>query len=224
MNDYIKPNEHVSIFGMTGSGKTFLAKAYLKGYKNIVIHDPKGTFNFQPFLTEEQESKMVEYAYSLDELDGALLRGSKHPTGIKIIYRPSMDEFERESWEVFFEWCFHKGNMIVVVDECADITTSTYIPKYYKAILTKGRELGISVWSLSQRPAGISQWIFSQTTHTFIFKLPKESDRKRLYENIGYKEVLTAPRKFEFYYYNVNKEGIILNKLKIKTKLRSGIK
>ena len=43
----IKDSEHVFIAGRTGSGKTFLEKAYLAGFKNVIILDTKGTFYWE---------------------------------------------------------------------------------------------------------------------------------------------------------------------------------
>ena len=38
---YIEPDAHVLVAGATGTGKSFLAEEYLKGYSNVIKLDTK---------------------------------------------------------------------------------------------------------------------------------------------------------------------------------------
>lgn len=214
MKFYIKPNEHVFIGGSTGSGKTFLTKAYLKGYKNYIIYDPKNRFTFDPFMSHEEQEKEIVRINKVSLLDEAIQRTSK------IIYSPIPEEMEKPFYEQFFKWCYFKGNLIVVVDEAYSVTDQYYIPKYYKHILTRGREMNVGCWTLSQRPSGISTLTMSEATHYFIFRLTYAPDRDKLSKIAGNKTFLIPPKKYEFYYWNRENEGVSLNKLNIRQKVR----
>jgi hypothetical protein len=130
----------------------------------------------------------------------------------KIIYRPDWSEMEFDFYNEFFRWCYMRGNTLVWVDEAMSICPSPHrIPDFYKAILTRGRELKVAVWSLTQRPAGIPQVIMSEATHFFIFDLNMPQDRQKLTEVTGAQELLEKPSTgygaYSFWYYNVEREA-----------------
>lgn len=191
MNLHIKNNEHVFIAGMTQSGKSFLGEVYLTNVtpKTYVL-DTKGLFDFT-MLNDEQK----EIVYSLDELP-------KTKTN-KVIYKPNYMELNKETYEKFFAYCLANPPCIVVVDEVMQICDNPFdIPLSYKGILTRGMQLGVSVWSLTQRPAQIPRIIMSESTHYFIFKLNDTTDRERLAKQTGYKEFLDKIPKRYFWYFN----------------------
>jgi hypothetical protein len=88
------------------------------------------------------------------------------------------------------------------------------IPEYYRACLTRGRELGIGMWSASQRPSGLAQIILSESNHYIIFDLNMPQDRKKLAEVSGQPQLLEKPGRFKFWYYNVRQEDAILAQLR----------
>ena len=49
----------------------------------------------------------------------------------------------------------------------------------------RGRELNISVWSCSQRPSGVSNFVLTESKHWFVFRLNSINDRKKLVECSG---------------------------------------
>jgi len=204
----IAPNEHVFIGGKTGSGKTFLAKKYLAGYPNVVALDTKGTLNWDEI--KKEDLVIVKH-----------LRELSFVTKQKIIYRPVWEEMTPEYYDKFFKWCYKRRNCIVWVDEAMSVSPNPYrIPEYYKAILTRGRELNVAVWSLSQRPSGIANVIMSESTHFFIFDLNMPADRLKLAEITGCREILDKPsggkggmEKFAFWYFNVEEDRPVKAKL-----------
>jgi hypothetical protein len=137
----------------------------------------------------------------------------------KIIYRPSWEEMNMETFNAFFKWCFMRGQTIVWVDEVMSITPNpSVIPDYYKAILTRGRELGVSVWSLTQRPSGISQLPISEASHIFGFDLNMPQDREKIAKVTGAPEFLEKPGKYLFWHYFVENEHATLATLKLNKK------
>jgi hypothetical protein len=197
----IKPSEHVFIAGRTGSGKTYLARKYLARYPYVVALDTKGTLVW-PEVPEEELTLVTRLAD---------LGGAKTP---RIIYRPVWEEMELEFYNEFFRWCYIRGNTIVWVDEAMSVCPNPMkIPDYYKAILTRGRELKVAVWSLTQRPSGIPQVIMSESTHFFIFDLNMPQDREKLAEVTGAAELLEKPStrygKYSFWYYHVERDRAV---------------
>lgn len=200
----IKPDEHVFIAGQTGTGKTQLGKKYLAGYENVVALDTKGTLTWP-----EVPSKDLALVTTINELD-------KVPQK-KIIYRPSFEELTLEVYDQFFKWCYYRGNTIVWVDELMGVCPSPFkMPDYYKAILTRGRELYVSVWSMTQRPSGIPALAMSESSHIFTFLLNMPQDREKIAQASGCREFLIPPgkkRDYVFWYYNFDMDRPVRAKL-----------
>lgn len=194
----IKPSEHVLICGATGSGKTVLAKAYTaNNFKNVCVLDTKGTFDFKPFLTDKQ---YILY----DSIDKVY-----NETNInKIIYRPNIYENNKDYYERFFEFCYKRTNTICLVDEAMSVCDAHSIPFWYKAILTRGRELNVSCWSCTQRPIAVSNFILTESIHWFIFRLNNYDDRIKLFKSSGEEKFKNSLHGHYFYYFNNNSGGI----------------
>lgn len=210
MKNSIKTDEHVFICGQTGSGKSFLKQAYLSGYKNVISLDLKGKLTYKPFLDD------VPVIHNLAEL-------MEVGEG-KYIYRPRFEEIETTEYiEKFFEWIYERQNTICDIDEIMAVgelgsKDGSYIPRYAKAILTRGRERNTTIWGATQRPKTIPLVYMSEATHFFIFSLKLEADRKRVQEIIPYDEVLQEIPKHthQFWYYNDRMDKPVKASLKIK--------
>lgn len=200
MKYYVKPNEHVFVAGRTGTGKTWLARKYLSNYQNVVALDTKGTLVWPEVPKEE-----LTVITSLTELDGVKTS--------KIIYRPIWEEMEFDFYNQFFRWCYMRRNTIVWVDEAMSVCPNPMkIPEFYKAILTRGRELNTAAWSLTQRPSGLPQVILSEATHFFVFDLNLPQDREKLVETTGAEEFYERPSqygKYAFWYFRVDNDHAV---------------
>lgn len=220
----IPPNEHVFIGGRTGTGKTWTARKYLTGYTHVAVLDTKGEFawpevGFHRLVTKGKNGTPDIIRYRNDNPEGITLVThladmAKVKTD-KIIYRPAWEELNLAFYNSFYEWIYRRRNTVVFTDEAMSVSPNpSVIPEYYKACLTRGRELGIGVWSASQRPSGIAQIIISESNHILAFDLNMPQDRKKLAEISGAPEFLEKPGHFKFWYYNVNQENAILAQLK----------
>jgi len=199
----IKPNEHVFIAGMTQSGKTFLAKEYLRYEQTqIYVLDTKGLFDWS-------DIEDVEIISHLEQIHRTKSK--------KVIYRPIWEQLTNDFYNAFFEYCMKRRNCIVVIDEVMQICkNSLSLPEWYKGILTRGMELKVSAWSLSQRPAKIPIEIMSESTHYFIFRLNNINDRQRLEDYTGQDEFLIIPERYNFWYFNtVRDKPPVMARLKI---------
>jgi energy-coupling factor transporter ATP-binding protein EcfA2 len=178
----IKTNERILIVGKTGSGKTYLAKYLTRQANRLVVLDAKAT------LTD----------WNLDPWDsvsrGKLL--SHEPIRIRVL--PPYDGDITEYWEAVLSDCYKAGNVVIYIDELYSICPPNQKPmNVLWSMYTRGRELGIGVWSSSQRPAWIPLFALSEAEHFFNFRLQLDEDRKRMAVFMG-AEVLT--NEHGFYY------------------------
>lgn len=188
----IKSDEHTFITGMTGSGKTVLAREYVAGIvKPVFVLDTKGTFSWGANVPDTVIiTKLSDIQRAAGDYD-------------KITYRPIHEELEFSWYDAFFQFCYDLKNCSVLVDEAMQVCpNSVKIPAYYKGILTRGRELGVNVYSCTQRPASIPVVIFSESSHWFIFQLNNMADRKRIADFTGYERFMQTVPKYDFLYFN----------------------
>lgn len=192
----IKSNEHVSIIGGTGTGKTVLAVVMLANRDNhIVVLDTKGKFSFLGMVPDED----ITYFYTLKDLVSSDIKTKK------AIYRPNINELDYVYYDKFFEWCYNRGNNIVVVDEAAQVCKNAHsYPKSYKDILQRGRELNVGIWSLTQRPSNIAPDIIAQSLHFYIFRLNNINDRKKVSNSAGQDLFLKKVTGYNFLYWRAD--------------------
>ncbi len=199
---YIPADQHVFIAGRTGSGKTYLARKYLVGYENVFCLDTKGTTNW-----EEVPKDQITIVKHLKDLPRV-----RTP---KCIYRPTWDEMNEDFYNEFFKFVYKRGHTICWIDEVMSVTPNAQrIPSWYKAILTRGRELGVAAWSLTQRPSGINLLPISEASHLMVFDLNLPQDRKRIADVSGADEFNSKPGQYKFWYYNVKSDRAVLAQLK----------
>lgn len=201
----IPPNEHVFIAGRTQSGKTYLEKKFLSKYRNVAVLDTKGKFSWGEVPAKDLTT--VEHVGDLSRV-----------TTPKVIYRPSFDELNQACFDLFFQWVYMRGHTIAAVDEAMNISPNPHvIPDWYKGCLTRGAELGVGVWSLSQRPSEISSVIMSEASHFFVFDLNLKQDREKLCKISGVTELMDRPSdlggKHAFWYYNFSMDHAVLMRL-----------
>ena len=189
----IGANDRVAFFGKTGSGKTTLKKHLLAlSQKRYVIFDPKHSIRI-PGVPIHRDFRPKE--------DRQIVRDDGYG--------------DLAFWDEMFYNVMRHGPRIIDVDEVVLITPPRAIlPEYGRAIKV-GRELGIPVWSGSQRPKEIPSPIFTEAEHFFTFRLTYDADRQKvaafttdqMYEYIS--NLKTAKRKHDAVYYDVDGDRIV---------------
>lgn len=192
------------IAGGTGSGKTFLAAEYLRVYNHVIVLDTKAMFENWNNM-ESDELTIGEKLADLEKIKTS-----------KIIYRPIFKELNQEIFDKFFQWVYNRRRTIVLIDEAMQVSVNPHVlPEWLRGCLQRGRQLDIGIWSLTQRPKAISPLLLSEATHAFIFRLNLDQDREKLVEVTGCKEFLYKPKKYNFWYLNLFKDGQVAKKGKI---------
>ncbi len=178
------PSDRALLVGQTGSGKTTLARYLLTARKYRVVADYKGKLNWP------------EYTVC------TTLRALVQNRADSLLYRPNYGESQDEEiCARFWEWIYQRGNCTVYVDETAAITNGNTYPYHYGAVLMRGRELGIELWSATQRPKDIPQVVLSESEHVFAFRLRLPQDRERVEQLTGIdRQRIASLTKREFLY------------------------
>jgi DNA helicase HerA-like ATPase len=176
---------------MTGSGKTTLARYLLQGRlrnsqtrKYKVVADYKGKIDWPEYERHTSLKSLVK---------------SKTPS---LLYRPTYGESQdTETIAAFWEWIYRRGGTTVYVDETTAITNGNTYPYHYGGCFVRGRELGIEVWSATQRPKDIPQIVLSESEHSYCFRLRLDQDRERVEQTTGISRDAIASLEKQYFLY-----------------------
>lgn len=161
------PNEsqHLLEIGRNGSGKTQAGCWHLSlrpwHRKPYVIFDTKGDDMLQEIARMDGCT-----ALKIGEMPGK--------KGLHVM-RPMPHHMEDGTVENFLWHVLGRGNVGLYFDEGYMLGMHN---KAYNAVLTQGRSLKIPVITLSQRPAWLTRFAFTESTYYQIFWLTDREDRK----------------------------------------------
>lgn len=190
-----RKGDRAVIIGWTGSGKTTLAEILVLKKPFVVVYDPKGLIAWKGF---KRVTRLLE-AKSLNPI--------AYP---RIIYAPCHEEDgDQLTIDSFFEWIYYRKNTCVYIDEVYSVSSRGQIPHFYRAILTRGREMGICTISSTQRPMEIPQFVLSESEHYYVFRMRLPQDKDKVKKIIGLdNERIEALEKYQFFY--ADAEGSIV--------------
>ena len=164
--NFVPYNEDIVITGSKGSGKSYLANTLLQNLHGVTVFvwDFNEQFSDSRSIVIHQLDEMIEM---FDEVK----RG-------KYI----LQDFNKEEnqFRKFCKYAFSKGNVVVMIDEVHAYVTKQKIIKEYNDLILSGRPRGISVISISTRPASLPNNVLTNGKHVFTFRLNIESDVKFL--------------------------------------------
>lgn len=175
-------DEHLSMVGKTGGGKTTVARSLLRnrveqskdwadGWYFIFILDTKQRGDFRDFKDFHIVKKLRDLAPA----------AQKHRL---IIYQPGRDEKNLEHYEGFLGYCLECGPHLLYVDELFDLIRGG-VPENYEAYMKLGRGAAQSLWQATQNPVFIPHDFFSNSTHMFVFRLKLQSARDKIVPIVG---------------------------------------
>lgn len=198
--NYIPSDKHVLVVGATGTGKSYLAEQYLKGYEYVIKLDTKNETaeRYRDGLSPWdglEEGKHFTVVYRFEDLEEV--------ETTKIIYVMPFEEQTKEGFDQFFNWVFKRENTIVWIDELMSVGTVNSYPISLGRLYQQGRSKGIGIWSCSQRPSGIPSIAPANSNYIFCFNLYLKADRKRMVDATGMDELDTLPEGHNFWFYKM---------------------
>lgn len=183
-DEFHLPNrtQRIAIIGRNGSGKTQAAAWILS----------QAAFDKQPYV-------IIDYKYdallnNIPRIKEIGVNSSipRHP-GLYIVHpRPS----ETEEVEDFMERVWARERTGVYIDEAHMLPSKGA----FQALLTQGRSKRIPMIVLTQRPAWVSKFVFSEANFYYVFHLNDRQDRKRIEEFVPITMDQPLPRYHGWYH------------------------
>lgn len=202
-NIKINTSDRVSIFGRTGSGKTFFAKHWLlPHYDRYVFWDIK------------HESTDIEHDIVVNN-PKQLKNSIKNYN--KILYQPTSPT--DKDFDDICKIIFDSKNNALYVDEAAMVSTPTKILYNHKVLVTQGRSYDVGIINVSQRPRDLHNTLISESEHLFVFALSLETDVLKLRQQMGVAadEIYYLP-EYHFLYHNVKlNKSYVFKPIKVPT-------
>lgn len=188
----IQPGKRAVIAGQTGSGKTTLACWLLRRSPlHWLILNPKHTAGYRSLPNSQ-----VINGFNLKAISKSLEKNRY------TIVNPGLGETTPETLDLLVEW-LHSNyeNVGLCCDELYTMHDGGRAGNGLIGWLTRGRELGQSFIGLTQRPAWISLFCFSESDYLAEMKLNIKKDRQRFFEFTGDKKSLLRlpPREWLWY-------------------------
>lgn len=179
-------SQRLTIYGMTGSGKTIAALWHLsfRSYttRPWVIVNSKG----------DETIDSIPYTKELD------LKDTPKKPGIYIV-RP-VPEVDDEKLDALFWRIWERGKIGVYIDEGYMMPRKS---SAFKAMLTQGRSKSIPMITLSQRPVWMSRFVISEADFHQVFFLSDTADRDVIQRFIPYDITENRLPKYHSYYYDI---------------------
>lgn len=150
--------------GASGSGKGVSVRKHLEAEKpkRLMVWDPLHEYG--------------SFARRVDKL-GDLARAVKGSAFTVSYYPgPAVATFP-EKFAMFCRIAFEAGNLVMLVEELADVTSPSHAPLEWSNCTRKGRHRGLRIVAASQRPASIDKQFLGNCTYIRCFTLRYPSDR-----------------------------------------------
>lgn len=159
-----RTDERVAIVGRTGSGKTQQGAFLLSHYD----------FTAMPWV-------IMDYKYDsllneIKNIETITLKDTVKKPGLYIVHPMPGDD---EQVEAFLWKLWARENVGIYTDEGYMIDKNS---KAFQSLLTQGRSKNIPMITLSQRPAYLSRFVFTEASHLSIFHMNDIKDEKRIQE------------------------------------------
>lgn len=172
----VKPGERATISGRTGSGKSTLARWILnRSPGHWIILNPKHTAAYAAL----PDSNTI-HGIDLAKIDKSI---QAHRF---TIVNPKNEQATPQIMDDFMAY-IHAAykNIGICADELYTLHNNGRAGNGLLGWLTRGRELKQSFIGLTQRPAWVSQFVFSECEYIGGMSLSLHDDRKRLFQMTG---------------------------------------
>jgi len=144
-------------------------------------------FNAQPgLIVNTKGDSLIE---EISEIKGVHTIGINDTPGEKGLFIVNPLPSEGDALNQLFRRCWEKENVTIFVDEGYGIQND----EWFNACLTQGRSKHVNMIVLSQRPAWISKYVFSECNFVMLFNLQIKDDRKKVAEFVPWTEITACP-------------------------------
>lgn len=154
----------IAAIGATGSGKSAWIKAELqkKRPQRLLVWDPQGEYHAHGTIFTDRVR---------------LVDAVQRTPSFAYVYRPG-DAASRYAER--FDWlcrlAYALGDLVLVIEELADVTTPSRAPDGWSIVTRKGRHKALRVVASSQRPASVDKDFFGNCTMIHCGRLNYEAD------------------------------------------------
>jgi hypothetical protein len=160
------------VVGAPGTGKSSLIRiAMTTQQPRVMLFDPMREFG-----------DFGQIPASLNALRKALADAGAG--SFALVYRPDTSDPQKlkERFGVFCKLAFAAGDVLVVVDEAADVTSPNRyeVPEGWSTLLRQGRHRSVRILAATQRPADIDKRLWTFATRIRTGRLNYGSDRAEL--------------------------------------------
>ena len=173
-----RQGEHVTLIGPTGIGKTTLAIALLplRTYTVVIATKPKDT-------------TLDKLAKSGFEIVREWPPPKPPQLTPKVIFWPKatkLSDYDAQTQAIskMMHRVYQDWNWCVYIDELAELTDMG-LKREMKQFWQRGRSIGISFVTATQRPAWVPLDAYSQATHLFLWRTGDRRDLNRLSDISG---------------------------------------
>ncbi len=177
-------HDRLAVLGRTGSGKTTAAAWHLSGKD----------FNAQPWLiVNTKGDPLLNEIAAIEGVKTITLDDTPEEQGLYIV---SPQPGQHTALDLMFRRVWEKQDCGVYIDEGYMIEE----PDGFNALLTQGRSRNIPMIVLSQRPAWISKFVFSEADFVQVFHLQHLADRKNVAQFVPMDIDLRLPKHHSLWY------------------------
>lgn len=154
----------IAVTGGTGHGKTAWLLEQLKGERQVLVWDMKGEYDRNPkhrFTRIEDPNELVRVVSTRG--DGRF--NFVHPD-------------PREGFALWCEAVYAWHGCTCVAEELADVSNPGKAPAEWGRVVRRGRDRGLTVYGVSQRPTESDSTLFGNATEWHACYIRRTKDRK----------------------------------------------
>ncbi len=176
------------VFGMRGCGKTVKVRNLIRDIRRLLVVDTKG-YDYQDGVAFRSLAELKTFWHKVYQGD------------FRLIYKPQGDDSEIiEDIAEICTLCLKCENLTLVVEELNIIFDSQRPPTEFNKMIFAGRDPGIDLIGVAQRPVGFGRKLTSQAKEFYIF-YNREPDDVRFFKSYVGSEAAEAIRNLEKYNY-----------------------